>query len=64
MSDDEYMIVMAQGQFEFRKVAQERIMQDLDGSLRLKKIPALYPGEALSVTHPRENIYHIIKHPE
>ena len=59
--DDEYMICYVEGVFEYRRIAQRRLMQDHDFKIREKPIPELHPGEILSVV-PGQSMYRIIKH--
>ncbi|MEA3250146.1 MAG: hypothetical protein U9Q35_00980 [Pseudomonadota bacterium] len=62
MTDDpDYIICYVQGLFEYRRVAEWRIMQDHDFKLRKKPIPELSPGEVLTVV-PGQSLYRIIKH--
>lgn len=55
-----HIICMVQGVFEYRPIAEWRIMQDHDFKLRKKPIPELYPGEVLSVV-PGQSVYRIVK---
>ncbi|MBZ5486912.1 hypothetical protein HW452_05170 [Halomonas aquamarina] len=57
------MIVLVQGQFEYRRIAEHRLMADECGRLRNRAVPELEPGEVLSVV-PGQAMYRIIKHSE
>ena len=57
----DYIICYVQGLFEFRRIEEWRTLQGIDGRLRKRPIPELYPGEVLGV-EPHQSTYHIIKH--
>lgn len=56
-----HIICLVQSVFEYRRVAEWRIMQDADFKLRKKPVPELSPGEVLSVV-PGQSTYRIVKH--
>lgn len=59
--NDDFIICYVQGLFEYRRVAEWRLLQDYDGKLRKRPVPDLEPGEILSVV-PGQSMYRIIKH--
>lgn len=61
MTEQTHMIVLVQGVFEYRRIAEHRNMMDVDGRIRLRAIPELYAGEVL-VGKPGESLYRILRH--
>lgn len=61
MTDQTHMICLVQGRFEYRRIAEHRLMMDEGGRLRNRAVPELEEGEVLSVV-PGQSMYRIIKH--
>lgn len=56
-----HMIVVVNGVFEYRRIAEYRLMQDYDFKIRRKPVPELNDGEVLSVV-PGQSVYRIVRH--
>lgn len=55
------MVVLVNGEFAFRRVAEQGVRVIRNGIADFKKRPELFEGEILAVTWPPGNIYHIVK---
>jgi hypothetical protein len=57
--NDEYMVVLVKGEFQFRRIAAREI-RVIRGITEYVKKPELYPGEVLAITYPPDGIYRIV----
>lgn len=60
--NDEYMVVLINNEFAFRRVASQQVRVIRNGIAEFKKQPELFEGEILAITYPPDGIYRIIKH--
>ncbi len=56
------MVVLVNGEFAFRRVAEQGVRVIRNGIAEFKKRPELLKGEILAITYPPDGIYRIIKH--
>lgn len=56
------MVVLVNGEFAFRRVAEQGVRVIRNGIPEFKKRPELFEGEILAITYPPDGIYRIIKH--
>lgn len=55
------MVVLVNGKFAFRRVAEQSVRVIRKGIVEFKKRPELFEGEILAITYPPDGIYRIVR---